>query len=192
MELINKHLEKFLSELFKATDNHVNDEDNDTEEVRAQSGIEREQTSTSVVKTSGLSKLGLSGTPSRALRSQFDDAVDAVSDSAAPEHATTEVVSSGAAFADFQDDCAAASTMEATEAASAPIARAAAAVVYTPARTPGRCKLGLSGTPSRVFHFAAATPCSDAFYTPASSFSPSTPYGGMDSPVQLSASRHFR
>jgi len=297
LDLINKHLENFLSELFIAADNHVHNEENETEEVKLLNGLEQEQNKTSVGKTNGRSKLGLSGTPSRALRSQFDDAVDAATESAAPEQAAVAVEAvalgstiklatvivgneatatpvrrsarkvqnsdedatlgdrqavlsllhstnfqfapnpslsnrresvgmsvivaaeeDGAAqqqqdshsdelqdageasaatavsgqLAVFQDDSAAASTMEAAEAAPAPVARAVAAVVYTPARTPGRSKLGLSGTPSRVLHLAVATPCSDVFCTPSSCFSPSTPYGTLDSPLQLSASRHFR
>jgi hypothetical protein len=110
-----------------------------------------------------------------------------------PQDATEQDVADGAAddAAAFQDDPVASSGTGAAEAALAePKHSAPAAVVYTPARTPGRSKLGLSGTPARLF--VAATPGSDVFYSPASCFSPCTPFGSLDSPLQRSASKHFR
>ena len=95
----------------------------------------------------------------------------------------------------FLDGAASASTAQAAEAAPAAVTRTAApAVVYTPARTPGRGRLGLSGTPARFSLHACATPGTDVFYTPASSFSPSTPSGflGADSPVLLASPKVFR
>jgi hypothetical protein len=138
------------------------------------------------------SKLGLSGTPSRVLRSQFDDAADAISATAAPGVSSCVVDSSSSRFAAFQDDGAAASASEEAQAALAAASRAVAPVVYTPARTPVRSKLGLSGTPSRSFFPVAATPVSDYFFTPMSCLSPSTPLATLDSPASPASAKYFR
>jgi hypothetical protein len=144
-------------------------------------------------RTPGRSKLGLSGTPARALRSQFDDAADVVmaKDTVVSADKVSRALSNS--FATFQDENVSASSMFWAEAAPAVATLAApAAVVYTPARTPGRSKLGLSGTPARLAYHTSASPGSDGFYTPASSFSPSTPFGTLESPMQRSASKNFR
>ncbi len=95
-----------------------------------------------------------------------------------------------------QPQIASASTAQAGEAAPEAVTRAdaAPAAVYTPARTPGRGRLGLSGTPSRVSVLGSATPGTDVFYTPASCFLPSTLSGilGSDSPMLLASPKVFR
>ena len=286
---IYNYLESFLSKIVHCS---TNPKDSTLNDARADSAA----VVYTPARTPGRSKLGLSGTPARALRSQFDDAADVVTACVAAEdsevaveaaalgstiklasvivdnrmtatpvrrsarkgqgcvedatlgdrkavlsllhstnfqfapnpslsnrresvgmsvivaaegdgdqpaesghdesqHAAEQDGADGAVdgAAVLQDNCVTASSTEAAEAAPAVATRAApAAVVYTPARTPGRSKLGLSGTPARLAYHTSASPGSDGFYTPASSFSPSTPFGTLESPMQRSASKNFR
>jgi hypothetical protein len=140
-------------------------------------------------RTPGRSKLGLSGTPARALRSQFDDAADAAMTVVSSVSSKVQSSVASFSFSAFQDDSVTATVAEGAAAVAAVAPRTApAAVVYTPARTPGRSKLGLSGTPAR----SMTSPGSDGFFTPASCFSPSTPFAVLDSPLQRSACKHIR